>query len=29
MYGKKIGAMAWMDLSVPDAEQIKNFIKKY
>jgi predicted enzyme related to lactoylglutathione lyase len=25
MYGNQLGDMAWMDLSVPDAEQVKGF----
>lgn len=28
MYGNKIGDMAWMDLSVPNAEQVKSFYQK-
>ncbi|MCW8832809.1 MAG: VOC family protein [Colwellia sp.] len=28
MYGNQIGDMAWMDLSVPDAEQVKRFYQK-
>lgn len=28
MYGNKIGDMAWMDLSVPNAEQVKCFYEK-
>jgi predicted enzyme related to lactoylglutathione lyase len=28
MYGNKIGDMAWMDLCVPNAEQIKDFYQK-
>jgi predicted enzyme related to lactoylglutathione lyase len=28
MYGNKIGDMAWMDLSVPNAEQVKDFYQK-
>ena len=28
MYGDKLGDMAWMDLTVPDAEQVKNFYQK-
>ncbi len=28
MFGNQIGDMAWMDLSVPNAEQIKNFYQK-
>jgi len=28
MYGKQLGEIAWMDLSVPNAEQVKNFYQK-
>ncbi len=28
MYGNQIGDMAWMDLSAPNAEQVKNFYQK-
>jgi predicted enzyme related to lactoylglutathione lyase len=28
MYGNQIGDMAWMDLSVPNAEQVKGFYQK-
>jgi len=28
MYGNKIGDMAWMDLSVPNAEKVKGFYQK-
>lgn len=28
MYGSKLGEMAWMDLSVPDAGQIKDFYQQ-
>ncbi len=28
MYGNNIGDMAWMDLSVPNAEQVKDFYQK-
>ncbi len=28
MYGKQIGDMAWMDLTVPNAEQVKRFYSK-
>ena len=28
MYGNQFGDMAWMDLSVPNADQIKNFYHK-
>jgi len=28
MYGNKLGEMAWMDLSVPDAGQIKDFYQQ-
>jgi len=28
MYGNKVGDMAWMDLSVPNAEQVKDFYQK-
>ena len=28
MYGNKISDMAWMDLSVPNAEQVKDFYQK-
>jgi len=28
MYGNEIGDMAWMDLSVPNAEQVKGFYQK-
>lgn len=28
MYGTQLGDMAWMDLSAPNAEQVKNFYQK-
>lgn len=28
MYGTKLGDLAWMDLTVPDAEQVKSFYQK-
>jgi len=28
MYGTQLGDMAWLDLSVPNAEQVKNFYQK-
>jgi len=28
MYGNNIGDLAWMDLSVPNAEQVKDFYQK-
>ena len=28
MYGNKVGDMVWMDLSVPNAEQVKGFYQK-
>ena len=28
MFGNQIGDMAWIDLSVPNAEQVKNFYQK-
>lgn len=28
MYGNKLGELAWMDLTVPNAEQVKEFYQK-